>query len=238
MLSKIVEHSFYLGVLAASIMGSWHCAGMCGPFGGLFAKTNLKSQLAYHIGRLFTYSLLVIILHKLGSGFKWNGIAWIFPIIVLFWILTISQSFFKSRRSFLPRSFFNWFYRLIAISTKHAQKLPSGLKEFSLGMVTTLLPCTWLYGFLFLGASRESPIKAVAVIFLFWLGTIPALVLTHNALFKFSSSLKVKSKRWGTALALGLSALTLFTHFHLFEVLLSPKEATSPHASCPLHPKN
>ncbi len=50
-------------VLIASLLGSLHCAGMCGPFVAFAvndsegaSKTGL--QLAYHLGRLTTYMLL------------------------------------------------------------------------------------------------------------------------------------------------------------------------------------
>ncbi|MEO8000019.1 MAG: sulfite exporter TauE/SafE family protein, partial [Gemmatimonadaceae bacterium] len=52
-----------VGILTASMLGSIHCAGMCGPFvcfyaGGPAKPVQLRSHAWYNLGRLLSYLLL------------------------------------------------------------------------------------------------------------------------------------------------------------------------------------
>ena len=56
--------SILIGILSASLLGSWHCAGMCGPFASFMGTTQrypVIRQLGYHLGRLTTYLSLAIL---------------------------------------------------------------------------------------------------------------------------------------------------------------------------------
>jgi sulfite exporter TauE/SafE len=44
------------------------------------------------------------------------------------------------------------------------------------GLVTTLLPCGWLYTFVVVAGSTGSALSGVAVMVVFWIGTVPMLV--------------------------------------------------------------
>ena len=61
MISSLAELQWPL-VFMSGLMGSAHCAGMCGPFAAMIASTNggsnLLRQLTYSVGRLFTYAWL------------------------------------------------------------------------------------------------------------------------------------------------------------------------------------
>ena len=65
-----------LTVFVASLVGSLHCVGMCGPF-ALMAGAHARSPgqavvpaMAYSIGRWVTYSLLGIVAGSLGFAFE------------------------------------------------------------------------------------------------------------------------------------------------------------------------
>ena len=77
-----------LAVLVASVMGSLHCVGMCGPFalwasGAGASSDGLRSTkeslrrltpiVMYHLGRLFTYSAAAIVVGLLGAIFTLGG---------------------------------------------------------------------------------------------------------------------------------------------------------------------
>jgi hypothetical protein len=53
--------------------------------------------------------------------------------------------------------------------------MPGLSRAFAIGLVTTWLPCGWLYLFVLVAAATASPLTAVLVMTAFWLGTLPAL---------------------------------------------------------------
>jgi uncharacterized protein len=68
MVMPIAVSSFVpLTVFIASILGSLHCAGMCGPIQTLVAS-NTKTSITYHFGRLISYATLGAIAGKFGES--------------------------------------------------------------------------------------------------------------------------------------------------------------------------
>ena len=63
-----------LGVLTASLLGSMHCAGMCGGFVCFYATGadgragGTGSHVAYNVGRLVSYLVLGLLAGVLGQG--------------------------------------------------------------------------------------------------------------------------------------------------------------------------
>ena len=71
-----------LPVVAASLVGSLHCAGMCGPFTAFYAgndtsrgRARASGHLAYHLGRLLTYAILGALAGTLGRAIDLAGSA-------------------------------------------------------------------------------------------------------------------------------------------------------------------
>ncbi|MFT3686805.1 MAG: sulfite exporter TauE/SafE family protein [Phycisphaerales bacterium] len=71
-----------LAVFSASLLGSLHCAGMCGPFVVLAVGPSIEGraltppwrlQAAYHIGRLLTYSAFGIAAGAIGASVNLGG---------------------------------------------------------------------------------------------------------------------------------------------------------------------
>lgn len=60
----------YLSILIASLLGSPHCAGMCGGFAAWSGSGGLRwsGVAAYNLGRLITYITLGIIAGLLGKS--------------------------------------------------------------------------------------------------------------------------------------------------------------------------
>ncbi len=68
-------------VVTASVMGSMHCVGMCGPLaiwasgGGeqVGPKTLFSSTSLYHLGRMITYTIAGVIAGLIGSAIDFGG---------------------------------------------------------------------------------------------------------------------------------------------------------------------
>lgn len=177
-------------VLAASVLGSLHCAGMCG--GLMFfalgsdqerSKTaRTKLQCAYHGGRLLTYTLLGIIAGSIGQAIDFGGsyiglqrAAAIFAgaLMIGFGLITLARiKGIKVRHVGVPSALRKFVER--------AQRAAFGLTPFkramTIGLLTTLLPCGWLYAFAFTAAGTASPIYGGLTMIAFWIGTLPVMV--------------------------------------------------------------
>ncbi|HPI40524.1 MAG TPA: sulfite exporter TauE/SafE family protein [Pseudobdellovibrionaceae bacterium] len=162
-----------LTVISASLLGSWHCAGMCGPIAVLMNQRN--GLTLYHFGRLFSYLLSGAIIGQFGKLFLQTQITSlrIFSSVLLFLFLLISGLVllfdFKSLSNLsfkftLGRQFSRW------ISHQTLHRTP-----FVVGFLSFALPCSWLWTFLALAATTQSPVLGAYTLFLFWLGGIPAL---------------------------------------------------------------
>ena len=58
-------------ILVASLLGSVHCAGMCGGFVCFYAagaRTTLATHVAYNLGRLVSYLLLGVMAGLVGMS--------------------------------------------------------------------------------------------------------------------------------------------------------------------------
>lgn len=192
-------------VAVASVMGSLHCVGMCGPFalwasgaGSNLSAGAITTRISlYHLGRLATYAtggvLVGIAGAVLTSGGNTLGIqsaaARIAGVtMVVFALARIARSVrpwvargdgsdpagTKGAASAGPVSgglIAGWLVKWRP--TIH--HLPPPLRAFAAGGLTTLLPCGWLYLFLIFAGGTGTVTSAVAVMFAFWLGTLPAL---------------------------------------------------------------
>lgn len=159
-------------VLAASLLGSPHCAAMCGGFATLAAGASERFPQRrvgmYHLGRLFSYIAAgfgAASLSSLVSPF-WIGIALV--TIGILSILAISPV-----PSVIHRTMTLGYRGLIA-------KVPRSSLLFPLiiGFASAFLPCGWLYVYVGMAAVSHSPILTMTV---FWIGTIPMLTFWSAA---------------------------------------------------------
>lgn len=178
MVSKVIMT--WLSVFLASLIGSTHCVGMCGPI-TLAYSTNSpcawKSHLQYHIGRMITYTGLGFVsgwlgsqINELGSQLGYLKVAPAIMGALLIWLglRIFIQPGIERNTPAIPR-------RLKALLGKIFQ-LPYGMAVFFVGLFTGFLPCGWLYSFIAVAIATADPIKSALTMFLFWLGSVPALL--------------------------------------------------------------
>lgn len=187
------------GVFAASVIGSWHCAGMCGPFAAFLVKEKSSSLpiIFYHIGRLCTYLALASLAFLIGTPLRNPVGQKVLLGILVLWSLVLLFNL-NILRVKIPGV-------LVNLNRKMMPK-KGALTGFVLGMTTTLLPCGWLYGFLLLAAGRPHLPDALVFMTAFWVGTIPALLASQTVFKKAFSWMGMKSQRI-SALILILFAL-------------------------------
>ena len=192
-------------VLVASLVGSLHCVGMCGPF-ALWAThggTARGTVAAYHVGRLTTYLSAGLAAGVLGSMVEIGGdvagyqslaakIAGGLLIFVglarLLLLLPVFRRPVGPPQPSKSAAFLQQFRSVIASRGPVTRAYLGGL-------LTTWLPCGWLYLFVLVATGTGRVSLSLAVMFAFWVGTVPALTAlvmgARSLVPKFQTSLPV-----------------------------------------------
>ncbi|KAA3600991.1 MAG: sulfite exporter TauE/SafE family protein [Candidatus Scalindua sp. AMX11] len=165
-------------VIVASIIGSIHCVGMCGPL-ALTASTQGKGGIVYyHLGRFLGYFCVGALAGFLGAEFvqsEMKYLSLISSILIGIICLIAGYRIIKNGQLALKQpSFLRQFYqkrvgRLLGVKTSRI--VPSLL----IGLLSPLLPCGWLYGFILMAVATNSALWGGVLLASFWLGTLPAL---------------------------------------------------------------
>ncbi len=174
-----------LGVLAASVLGSVHCAAMCGSFTCLYNQRGAGEwhrHAAYHAGRLLSYVLLGLIAGGVGARVNDLGrlagvgraAAIVAGTLMVVWALDaiMGTMGMRSRLARAPE----WMQRALGRVLLAGRDVGATGRALLVGLVTTLLPCGWLYTFVAVAGGTGSSIGGAAVMAVFWIGTVPMLL--------------------------------------------------------------
>lgn len=172
-------------LVVSGMVGAAHCLGMCGPFAlaiGAAAtdwRTNLRRQLAYSAGRIFTYAVLGATAGFAAARLAVSLPAWtnlpaalaISAGLLLLWQGLLAAGVMQRRgirgTTVCPGG-----------GALRSLLAANGLVDvFVAGLFTGLLPCGLLYGMLAYAASRHDVIVGMISMTAFGAGTIPAMVV-------------------------------------------------------------
>jgi len=170
-------------VFVASLLGSAHCAGMCGGFvcfyAGADARVRPLAHLAYNGGRLLSYATLGALAGVLGAGVEQAGATVgigraagvVAGAMMVLWGVA---RLLETLRLPLPR-----LARVpapaLAPLMRAARAWPAELRGLAIGLLSTLLPCGWLYVFAASAAATGSAARGALVMVVFWSGTLPVM---------------------------------------------------------------
>jgi sulfite exporter TauE/SafE len=189
-------------IFLASLLGSMHCAGMCGAFLA-FAVTPGEEpvskgalQAAYHLGRLATYTTLGAVAGTVGhavdlggsmAGLQRTAAALAGTMMVVFGLLAVLRVIgVKLPRLPVPPIM----ERALVSGHRAAFDLPPLGRAGATGLLTTLLPCGWLYAFVITAAGTASPARGALAMLVFWAGTLPALIALGTGIQSLTGPLR------------------------------------------------
>ncbi len=171
----------------AGLAGSGHCLGMCGGILAALAVASpdvslgrrFRLNLAYHIGRITTYSLLGLLAGAVSQAALFTSLKprmyWLFAAANLMVIIIGLATAFGSRRlglASLDGTGWGFMSGILAKASGHAT-----LRAFLVtGLVMGLLPCGLVYGVLIAAATGGSWLQGGGMMLAFGLGTLPALL--------------------------------------------------------------
>ena len=176
-----------LSILATSLLGSTHCVGMCGPFATMAFEVGkkpawpVKTVAAYHTGRLVTYTAMGCMVGVLGAGVDASanligfqrGAVWMSAIVLA--LMMVSKSLpmlgVKVPTIRVPQAWLGVVERAHRVAWTMGPVPRAG----AIGLITTMLPCGWLYAFVAIAGGTGSAWGGAGVMAFFWLGTVPAL---------------------------------------------------------------
>ncbi|GAB5403081.1 MAG: sulfite exporter TauE/SafE family protein [Aureliella sp.] len=182
-------------VVTASLLGSMHCVGMCGPLAiwasGAGQQTPRRQLVTaaglYHLGRLLTYALAGLIAGAVGQLADFGGQAlgiqlfaarlaggmMIAAGVVKLWQMWRLRSGKGAKQTNVKQTSISG---LLVRLRPYVMRLPIAARGLATGLLTALLPCGWLYLFALVAAGTGSVTIGPLVMAAFWVGTVPALV--------------------------------------------------------------
>lgn len=218
--------------LILGLVSSLHCIGMCGPLammvpgskpaGGKPDLRSLGMPLLYNLGRASTYALFGLLFGLLGRGFAWFGwqqkISLALGVIILISVLLpgltkhtspvnlVIQQVMERVRSGMSKLLF--------------RGKPASV--FAFGMLNGLLPCGMVYMALAGAIATGDAFKGAGFMFVFGLGTLPAMwsVSIFSGLIR--QELRIKARKLYPAVMAVIAILLILRGLNLDIPYVSP----------------
>ena len=218
--------------LFLALLGSFHCAGMCGGFAIAIAAASparrrslVLRQLAFLIGKALTYAMLglaaALSAHALAHGGldlarvpaseqapHLSQLRSALAVLAGVFLVAFGLEFLGLH---IPRPPIGRRGQALAAGIgrlwRHYSSLPGILGPLGAGLLTGLLPCGLSWSALALGASTSPPVAGLGL-FLFGLGTAPALILVALGWGQLNSRSSARSRRVLGVLMLGFGLMT------------------------------
>lgn len=240
-----------LTVATASVVGSLHCAAMCGGLVSFTCATSNNprlAQLSYHAGRLVVYAGLGAVAGYLGqslnqhfdvSGYQ-NVAGLLAGSAMIGWAVLSLYRRWRARSAITQTKSPE---RLVVVARskppetrasawlRRIYTLPSAVRGALLGLTSAILPCGWLYAFVTVSAGHGSPATGALVMSAFWLGTLPMLLGLGGLVSVFGTRLQRYLPHVSTVVLLALGLGTIAFRQPLHSGILSTEDAPS-HHSC------
>lgn len=186
--------------LVAAVAGSPHCVGMCGSL-ACAAGDRPRDLVPYHLGRIGTYAALGAISGAAGKAVP--GPAWVGTAIAA----TLLIGFAAALAGLVPEP------KVALPGLSRAGAALAGRSgpaaRFGFGVVNGLLPCGLVYATLAIPVAAADPVTGAAVMAVFGLGTVPALLVAALGLRKvLARSLAARRVLAAVVLVTGLGTLS------------------------------
>jgi len=172
----------YLGAIGLGLAGAGHCLGMCGGIAAalnLGKKKNPSITIAYHLGRILSYTLLGALL-----GFAAGKVeiqAWTIGLRYVAGFLLVGMGLYVA-------SWWRGMARLERLGAHLWQPVQKFSSQFlpvqhpgqalGLGLCWGLMPCGLIYSSLAWAATAQNTWHSALIMLCFGLGTLPAMLAT------------------------------------------------------------
>lgn len=201
----------YASALGLGLAGAGHCLGMCG---GIAAALNLGGQrstavtLAYHGGRISSYTLLGGLLGLAAGSIDIS--AWTMGLRYLAGLMLIGMGLYVADwwrgMAVLERIGAHLWQPIQRLSSRWlpVRHWPQG---FALGLCWGFMPCGLIYSSLAWAATAQDAATSALMMFLFGIGTLPAMLATSLGADRLQGFLRQRGLKLLIALMLIVSGI-------------------------------
>lgn len=200
-------------VWSASLVGSTHCLGMCGPIAAGTAR-GFSKAMAYNLGRALIYIAIGFGCGWLGEkvlGVEWEFLRSLSTVLMVGLVLFVSWRIASGKpfEAVLPKPWTR-LQRSLFKKVFNAPRLGDKSRAFFSGVLTGFLPCGWLYTFAILAGASGSAVRGALILGAFWLGTLPMMLLAPSLAQKVIEPLRLRSPALTGALIAGTSLFAIW----------------------------
>jgi sulfite exporter TauE/SafE len=219
---QILLSGFSLGLIS-----SLHCVGMCGPLmlalpvRHLNRVKQLTAIFLYNIGRVFTYSLIGVLVGLAGRRIYLAGLQQWLSITMGIAILVIALTYFFWKKSLQPAWMVKAHIRIQeAMSVLLQTKSNAGY--FLLGATNGLLPCGMVY--MAIAGAFMAPVIEQSIFFMlfFGAGTLPAMLAFGYFGMRVSLSARQKMRKALPVFVIGVAIWLILRGMNLGIPFVSP----------------
>ena len=222
------------GVIGSALMlgliGSFHCAGMCGPIALAIPLNNNSwysktlGSLIYNIGRAITYAIMGFVFGLLGKGLVLAGFQkWVSIIMGIIMVLSVLfPSLYKNRFDLNGKAFS--FVGNLKIKLGNLLRKRSYSSLFLIGLLNGLLPCGLVYMALAGAIATSDALSGAMFMFVFGLGTLPMLFLISILGNSLSVKFRTKMTKVIPAVVFFIGVLFILRGLGLGIPFISPPE--------------
>jgi len=217
-----------ISALLLGLMGSFHCAGMCGPIAialplhGNRLPQKIYGGVLYNLGRTLTYGVMGAVFGLLGQGVKMIGFQQKVSIIMgaIMIISVFFPSIFKNQYN-ANKSWISLVGKLkSAIAGMFAIRSFSSL--FFIGLANGLLPCGLVYIAIAGAIGTGEVVYGSLYMLMFGLGTIPMMLSIAIAGNVLSVAIRKKINRLIPVLVVVVGVFFILRGLSLGIPFLSP----------------
>ncbi len=219
-----------LSALVLGLMGSFHCAGMCGPIAialplhGNTVPQKIFGGTLYNVGRTITYGIMGAIFGLLGQGIQMIGVQQKISVImgVVMIVSVLFPALFKNQYR-MDKSMFSFVGKLKKrIGEMFSIRSFSSL--FFIGMLNGLLPCGLVYMAIAGAIGTGNAAEGTLYMILFGLGTIPMLLTISLAGNIMSQAIRRKINKLIPVMVVVVGLLFILRGLSLGIPYLSPEK--------------
>jgi sulfite exporter TauE/SafE len=218
-----------MGFVAAALfglLGSTHCAAMCGPLVYLYTKP-LQGQpqwriqrrhLIHSLGRLFTYTAIGALLGWTGSLLKvipWSGALLATALGLCIIAMGVSYLGIGRASAAIDRALGRLGSRLASLWHGYSPAVRF-VGAFTLGGMHAFLPCPLLYVVYSSAVALQDPLRAGPLLFAFGIGTVPMMWGLGTLVGRVPLAWKFKLKQLYGAVLAGWGGILFLHGLHAF----------------------
>ena len=217
------------------LVGSAHCAGMCGPIALALPLrseswfTRVSGGLIYNLGRIITYMVLGAIFGLLGKGLHMAGFQlWTSVVLGILMITMVLIPIIFKRMPSLSNIFESYSARLLS-GFRNMFRKGDTKSLFGIGLLNGILPCGLVYVAIAGAINTGDVLSAMIYMALFGAGTIPVMLAVSLAGTMISLKLRVFVNKLSPYVIVFLGVLFILRGLSLGIPYVSPKaEALTP----------